>query len=38
MRGRSSTCTTVRLNLPNVPAKQRPEQEALDVYYDPWNG
>jgi hypothetical protein len=38
MRGRSSTWTRVRLNLRNVPAEQRPEQEALDVDYDPWNG
>jgi hypothetical protein len=38
MRGRSSTWTRVRLNLRNVPAEHRPEQEALDVDYDPWNG
>jgi len=28
----------VILNLRNVPAEQRPEQEALKVDYDPWNG
>jgi bifunctional non-homologous end joining protein LigD len=38
MRGRSSTWTRARLNLRNVPAEQRAEQEALDVDYDPWNG
>jgi len=38
MRGRSSTWTRVRLNLRNVPQEQRPEQEALEVDYDPWNG
>jgi hypothetical protein len=38
MRGRSSTWTRIRLNLRNVPPGQRPEQEALEVDYDPWNG
>jgi bifunctional non-homologous end joining protein LigD len=38
MRGRSSTWTRIRLNLRNVPQEQRPEQEALEVDYDPWNG
>lgn len=38
MRGRSSTWTRIRLNLRNVPPEQRPEQEALEVDYDPWNG
>jgi len=38
MRGRSSTWTRIRLNLRNVPAGKRPEQEALDVDYDPWAG
>jgi bifunctional non-homologous end joining protein LigD len=38
MRGRSSTWTRVRLNLRNIPPEQRPEQEALEVDYDPWNG
>jgi hypothetical protein len=36
MRGRSTTWTRVRLNLRNVPAPQRPPQEALEVDYDPW--
>jgi bifunctional non-homologous end joining protein LigD len=36
MRGRSSTWTRIRLNLRNVPAGQRPAQEALEVDYDPW--
>jgi bifunctional non-homologous end joining protein LigD len=38
MRGRSSTWTRIRLNLRNVPARQRPAQEALEVDYDPWAG
>ena len=38
MRGRSSTWTRIRLNLRNVPAGQRPAQEALEVDYDPWTG
>ena len=38
MRGRSSTWTRIRLNLRNVPAGQRPAQEALEVDYDPWAG
>jgi bifunctional non-homologous end joining protein LigD len=38
MRGRSSTWTRIRLNLRNVPAAQRPAQEALEVDYDPWAG
>ena len=38
MRGRSSTWTRIRLNLRNVPPDQRPEQEILEVDYDPWNG
>lgn len=38
MRGRSTTWTRIRLNLRNVPAAQRPPQEALEVDYDPWNG
>ena len=38
MRGRSSTWTRIRLNLRNVPAGQRPVQEALEVDYDPWAG
>jgi bifunctional non-homologous end joining protein LigD len=38
MRGRSSTWTRVRVNLRNIPPDQRPEQEALEIDYDPWNG
>jgi bifunctional non-homologous end joining protein LigD len=38
MRGRSSTWTRIRLNLSNIPAGQRPAQEALEVDYDPWQG
>jgi hypothetical protein len=36
MRGRSSTWTRIRVNLSNVPEKERPEQEPLEVDYDPW--
>ena len=36
MRGRSTTWTRVRVNLANVPADIRPEQEPLEVDYDPW--
>ena len=36
MRGRSSLWYRVRLNLRNVPADQRPPQEALEVDYDPF--
>jgi bifunctional non-homologous end joining protein LigD len=38
MRGRSSTWTRIRLNLERVPATERPEQEELEVDYDPWGG
>jgi hypothetical protein len=38
MRGRSSTWTRIRLNLQHVPEEQRPEQEPLEVDYDPWGG
>ncbi len=38
MRGRSTTWTRIRVNLRNVPPKDRPEQEALEVDYDPWEG
>jgi bifunctional non-homologous end joining protein LigD len=38
MRGRSSTWTRIRLNLRNIPPEQRPDQEALEVDYDPWSG
>jgi len=36
MRGRSSTWTRIRLNLRHVPEQDRPEQEPLEVDYDPW--
>ena len=36
MRGRSSTWTRIRVNLRNVPEKERPEEEAPDPDYDPW--
>ena len=36
MRGRSSLWYRVRVNLTNVPEKDRPAQEALDPDYDPW--
>ena len=38
MRGRSSTWTRIRINLRNVPDELRPQQEALEVDYDPWQG
>ncbi len=38
MRGRSSTWTRIRLNLEHVPEDERPEQEPLEVDYDPWGG
>lgn len=38
MRGRSSTWTRIRLNLQHVPEDERPEQEPLEVDYDPWVG
>jgi bifunctional non-homologous end joining protein LigD len=38
MRGRSSTWTRIRVNLKNVPDDRRPEQEPLEVDYDPWAG
>jgi len=38
MRGRSSAWYRIRLNLRNVPEKDRPGQEALEVDYDPWQG
>jgi bifunctional non-homologous end joining protein LigD len=36
MRGRNTTWTRIRLNLEHVPEEQRPEQEPLEVDYDPW--
>jgi DNA ligase D-like protein (predicted polymerase) len=38
MRGRHTTWTRIRLNLRNVPERQRPPQEPLEVDYDPWEG
>jgi bifunctional non-homologous end joining protein LigD len=38
MRGRSTTWTRIRLNLQHVPEKERPEQEPLEIDYDPWEG
>jgi bifunctional non-homologous end joining protein LigD len=36
MRGRSSLWYRVRVNLTHVPEAERPEQEPLEVDYDPW--
>ena len=36
MRGRHTTWTRIRLNLRNVPEAERPNQEALEVDFDPW--
>ena len=38
MRGRSSVWYRIRLNLQHVPEAQRPQQEPLEVDYDPWAG
>jgi bifunctional non-homologous end joining protein LigD len=38
MRGRSSIWYRIRINLRHVPEAQRPEQEPLEVDYDPWAG
>jgi len=38
MRGRSSTWTRIRVNLEHIPEDKRPEQEPLEVDYDPWAG
>jgi hypothetical protein len=38
MRGRFTAWYRIRLNLIHVPEDQRPEQEALEVDYDPWQG
>jgi hypothetical protein len=38
MRGRHTTWTRIRVNLEKVPEADRPEQEALEVDYDPWEG
>ena len=36
MRGRSTTWTRIRVNLSAVPDEMRPQQEPLEVDYDPW--
>jgi len=38
MRGSSSLWYRVRVNLEHVPEGDRPEQEPLEVDYDPWKG
>jgi bifunctional non-homologous end joining protein LigD len=38
MRGRSSLWYRIRVNLQHVPEGERPEQEPLEVDYDPWEG
>jgi DNA ligase D-like protein (predicted polymerase) len=38
MRGRFTTWTRIRINLRNIPEADRPEQEALEVDFDPWEG
>ncbi|GAA0368742.1 DNA polymerase domain-containing protein [Microbispora corallina] len=38
MRGRSSVWFRIRVNLQHVPEAERPEQEPLEVDYDPWRG
>ena len=38
MRGRAYSWTRIRINLRNVPEDERPDQEALEVDYDPWEG
>ena len=38
MRGRSSLWYRIRVNLQHVPEADRPEQEPLEVDYDPWEG
>jgi bifunctional non-homologous end joining protein LigD len=38
MRGRFTAWYRIRVNLRNVPEDRRPEQEALEVDYDPWEG
>jgi bifunctional non-homologous end joining protein LigD len=36
MRGPSTTWTRIRLNLRRIPEAERPQQETLEVDYDPW--
>ena len=38
MRGRSSIWYRIRINLQHVPEGERPEQEPLEVDYNPWEG
>jgi len=38
MRGPSTTWTRIRLNLKSVPSDKRPQQEQLEVDFDPWEG
>lgn len=38
MRGSSSVWYRIRINLRHVPETERPEQEPLEVDYDPWAG
>ena len=38
MRGRSSVWYRIRVNLQHVPEAQRPEQEPLEIDYNPWEG
>jgi DNA ligase D len=38
MRGRSSVWYRIRVNLQHVPEDLRPEQEPLEVDYNPWTG
>jgi DNA ligase D-like protein (predicted polymerase) len=38
MRGRAYSWTRIRVNLRHVPEEERPQQEALEVDYDPWEG
>jgi hypothetical protein len=36
MRGRSTTWTRIRINLRNVPERERPPEDPPDPDYDPW--
>ncbi len=38
MRGRFTAWYRIRVNLEHVPERDRPEQEELEVDYDPWEG
>lgn len=38
MRGRNTLWTRIRVNLEHVPEDERPEQEPLEVDYNPWEG